>query len=76
MIVLRSGISSKKNQPKKEAHNNIEYSNGDTTAGEAIRYAVNKSKKAAEAVKPTIIIYKIELSKLINHSRKINCDAG
>ena len=63
MIVLKSGISSKKNQPNREAHNNIEYSNGDIAAGEAIRYAVNKSKKDIDAVKPIIIIYKIELSK-------------
>ena len=36
-IVLKDGISSKKNHPLKEDHINIEYSNGDTTAGDAIR---------------------------------------
>ena len=56
-IVFKDGISSKKNHPLKEDHISIEYSNGDTTAGDAIRYAENKSRNAAAAVKPKIIIY-------------------
>ena len=67
------GISPNISHPLKEAHNNMVYSKGDTTAGDdAIRYALNIERKAAAAVKPTITIYGIENSKLENHSRKIN----
>jgi hypothetical protein len=36
MAVLKLGISSKNIQPIKEDHNNIEYSKGETTEGEAM----------------------------------------
>ena len=36
MIVLKVGISLKNIQPINEDHNNIEYSKGETTAGDAI----------------------------------------
>ena len=56
----------------REDHMSIEYSKGDTAAGDAILYAENKRRKATEAVKPVIIINSIEFSRLVNHSRKIN----
>ena len=55
-----------------KAHTNIEYSNGDITAGEAIRYAVNKQRNAEAPITPIKIIYGKENSKLSNHFRKIN----
>ena len=64
------------NQPLNEAHNNIVYSKGDMTDGDAIRYAVNIAKKAPAAVTPKITIYGIVNSKLENHSLKINWKAG
>ena len=70
--VLVFGISLKKNHPLNEAHNNIVYSNGDITAGEAILYAVNIERKEPAATTPRIIMYGIENSKLANHFLKIN----
>ncbi len=40
----------------KPAHANIEYSNGDTTAGEAIRYAVKKQRNPVAPITPMKII--------------------
>ena len=74
--VFKFGISSKKNQPLREDHTSIEYSNGDIAAGDAIRYAENISRNAADAVKPKTIMYINENSRLLNHSRKINWAAG
>ena len=68
MIDFKVGISLKKNHPLIEDHKSIEYSNGDTTAGEAILYAVNVKIKATEAVKPVAIISNKEVSRLPNHS--------
>ena len=45
------GISLKKNQPLRVDHINIEYSNGDTTAGDAILYAENTSTNASKSIK-------------------------
>ena len=36
ITVVKLGISLKYNQPINDDHNNIEYSKGETTAGEAI----------------------------------------
>ena len=70
--VVKLGISSKYNQPINDDHNNIEYSKGETTAGEAMLYAENKRRKASVAVIPVATINKILDSKSTNHSLKIN----
>ncbi len=76
MTVLKLGISSKNIQPIKEDHNNIEYSKGETTEGDAMLYAVNKRRKAIEAVTPVAIIRNNEFSKSVNHFLNINSEAG
>ena len=51
----------------------MEYSKGDITAGDEIRYAVNNERNAKAAENPIIIMKGIVNSKLPNHSRKMYC---
>ena len=76
MTVFKLGISLKYIQPIKGDHNNIEYSKGETTAGDAMLYAVNKRRKATVAVNPVVAINNILDSKSTNHSLNINWEAG
>ena len=54
----------------------MEYSKGDITAGDEIRYAVNNERNAKAAENPIITMKGIVNSKLLNHSRKMYCEAG
>ena len=54
----------------------MEYSKGDITAADEIRYAVNNERNAKAAENPIITMKGIANSKLLNHSRKMYCEAG
>ena len=49
----------------------MEYSKGDITAADEIRYAVNNERNAKAAENPIIIMKGRVNSKLPNHSRKM-----
>ena len=53
-----------------------EYSNKETTEGEATMYAENMQRKAIEATKPKNKINFHVYSIFENHSLKINCVVG
>ena len=54
----------------------MEYSKGDITAADEIRYAVNNERNAKAAENPIITMKGRVNSKLPNHSRKMYCEAG